>query len=340
MIAAASSSNLEIRNVRKIDAGAEIIAAHFIGDHAGFVLGEEVVVVVAPDGRETRVPAHAGAILSIASSDDAVITGGDDGRVVATTKCGANRVVATDAQHRWIDSVAVSPVSVAWSAGKQAYVMSGSSTPCCLDVGAGVTGVSFAAGSRTVAISHYGGVTLWEPWEDVPSRRLDYKGAHLDVRFSPRGNFIVTRMRESALHGWRLQDRREMPMHGYTTRVHSVDWTPGGKWLATSGSRYLVLWPFEQAETPLTGVPILLAGYRAESTVVSCHPHEEIVAIGYEDGMVLLVRIEDEAEILIKQPAQGAVSSLAWNREGDALAIACAGGVGRIVEFAGGSRPS
>ena len=35
-------------------------------------------------------------------------------------------------------------------------------------------------------------------------------------------------------------------------------------------------------------------------------PAQEIVAIGYEDGMILLVRIEDGAEILAKRPGDGA----------------------------------
>jgi WD40 repeat protein len=144
-------------------------------------------------------------------------------------------------------------------------------------------------------------------------------------------------MKEPALHGWRLHDRREMPMHGYGARVQSTDWTPGGKWLATSGSQYLVLWPFEQSENPLSGVPLLHAGYRAAATAVSCHPREDVVAVGYADGLVLLIRIEDEAEILMKNPHTSPVTSMAWNVDGTRLAIACKDGAGRVIDFASAS---
>ncbi len=100
------------------------------------------------------------------------------------------------------------------------------------------------------------------------------------MRFSPAGNFLVTRMQEPALHGWRLHDRREMPMHGYGACVKSIDWSCGGKWLATSGSQYLVLWPFEQAESPLTGFRFCLrviAPWRRR--ILSSH--HDIVAVGY-----------------------------------------------------------
>ena len=57
--------------------------------------------------------------------------------------------------------------------------------------------------------------------------------------------------------------------------------------------------------------------------VVACHPKQPVVAAGYEDGMVLLVRLDDGAEILAKKPGGGAVSALpgtppapCWLRDG------------------------
>ena len=44
----------------------------------------------------------------------------------------------------------------------------------------------------------------------------------------------------------------------------------------------------------------MLAPSQHRVEVVACHPKQEIVAAGYADGMVLLVRIEDGAEILAK----------------------------------------
>ena len=46
--------------------------------------------------------------------------------------------------------------------------------------------------------------------------------------------------------------------------------------------------------------PNLLAPTQALASVVACHPREPVVAVGYADGLVLLVRIEDGAEIVAK----------------------------------------
>ena len=48
-----------------------------------------------------------------------MVTGGDDGKVVATDAKGDDPAVATDTKRRWIDHVAAGPDgAVAWSAGK------------------------------------------------------------------------------------------------------------------------------------------------------------------------------------------------------------------------------
>jgi WD40 repeat protein len=131
---------------------------------------------------------------------------------------------------------------------------------------------------------------------------------------------------------WRLTDRRCLPLTGYTRKVSSTSWS-GSKWLATSGSQYLELWPFQQPNNPMMGIPLLLAGYAAVATAVSCHPTEEVIAVGYQDGAALLIRIEDEAEILIKQPGGSPVVRLTWNERGDLLALVSEDGCARIVDI-------
>ena len=44
------------------------------------------------------------------------------------------------------------------------------------------------------------------------------------------------------------------------------------------------------------------------------------MAVGYADGMVLLVRLDDGAEVLAKKPGAAPVSALAWDSTGMLLA--------------------
>jgi hypothetical protein len=65
--------------------------------------------------------------------------------------------------------------------------------------------------------------------------------------------------------------------------------------------------------------PRMLARSKARVTAVACHPKQAIAAAGYADGMVLLVRLDDGAEIVAKRGGSAPVSGLAWNSSGSRL---------------------
>jgi hypothetical protein len=67
---------------------------------------------------------------------------------------------------------------------------------------------------------------------------------------------------------------------------------------------------------------ILLAPYSSLVSAVACHPAKNIVAVGYADGMVLLVRLPDGAEILLKAPDRSSIAAMRWSRSGKRLGIA------------------
>jgi hypothetical protein len=80
--------------------------------------------------------------------------------------------------------------------------------------------------------------------------------------------------------------------------------------------------------------PRVLAPSEHRVEIVACHPKQEIVATGYGDGMVLLVRIEDGAEILAKKPGETPVTALAWSTDGLLLAWGTESGEAGIVDLA------
>jgi WD40 repeat protein len=299
------------------------------------VLGEETLLFASADGNERRIAVHDGAILSSAADAGRVITGGDDGKIVASDASGQHHIVASDAKHRWIDHVAIAPDgSIAWSAGKTAFVRTAKGGQRMLDVASTVGGLAFAPKGLRLAITHYNGATLWFPNAQAAPEQLEWKGSHLRVVFSPDGRFLVTAMQEPALHGWRVADRKHMRMAGYAARVQSMDWVAGGKWLATSGAEPLVLWPFESKDGPMGKQPRMLAPLPARVSIVACHPRQEVAAVGYGDGTVLLVRIDDGAEILARRPGAAPVSALAWHRSGKMLAFGTEDGDAGLIDLA------
>jgi YD repeat-containing protein len=256
--------------------------------------------------------------------------------VVATNARGETRTLVTEPKRWWIDRVAAGPDGAfAWSVGKSAFVQTGKREEKKIEVPSSVGGLAFAPRGFRLAIAHYGGVSLWFPNAvGAAPERLEWKGSHLDVMFSLDAKFLVTSMQEPTLHGWRLTDRRDMRMSGYAARVRSMAWTADGKSLATSGSDQVILWPFQGKDGPMGKAPRMLAPHSSRVAVVACHPHQEILAAGYEDGMVLLARIDDGAEILAKKTGQGAVTALAWDADGNLLAWGTEEGEAGIVDFA------
>jgi WD40 repeat protein len=325
-----------VERTRPVAVDGPVVAAHFLGETAAFALAEETIVLAAADSTQSAIAVHGGAILCASGNGTRLITGGDDGKVVATTAAGGTDIIATDAKRRWVDSVACGPDgAVAWSTGKQAFVRNGKGEIASVDAPSSIGGIAFAPKGFRVALAHYGGATLWFPnARDAKPEFLDWKGSHLAATFSPDGKFLVTAMQEPTLHGWRLVDSKHMRMSGYAAKVRSMNWSADGKYLATSGSDQIILWPFGSKDGPMGKQPLMLAPSDRRVTVVACHPNQDIVAAGFDNGLILLVRIGDGAEIIARTPASGPVSALAWNTVGSLLAFGTEAGQAGIVNLA------
>ncbi len=327
-----------IDRTHQVAAEGSVIAAHFLGSSVAFVLSEEAIVLADREGEPRRAGIHGGAVLCAAADGKRVVTGGDDGKVVATDAKGESKTLATDPKHRWIDQIALGPDgAVAWSAGKTAFVQAGKDknrAPRQFEAPSSVGGLIFLPKGFRLAIAHYNGATLWFPnAAQAEPEKLEWKGSHLGVTVSPDGRFLVTSMQEAMLHGWRLADGQHMRMSGYSSRVTSFGWTAGGRFLATSGATQVILWPFHTKDGPMGKQPQLLAPSEHRVSVVACHPKQEIVAAGYEDGMVLLVRMEDGAEILAKRPGDAPVTALNWSADGLFLAFGTESGEAGILDL-------
>jgi len=309
--------------VRAVAIGAPASAVHFLGERAGSVGAEENISFVDAEGDISRVAVHGGGILCAVSDGKRIVTGGDDGKVMAVDANGEITQLAQDAKRRWIDNVALHPDGAcAWSVGKTAFVHNGRNEEKFFEVSSTVGGLAFAPKGLRLAIAHYGGATLWFPNMAANAEFLEWAGSHLGVTFSPDNKFLVTAMHEPALHGWRLADNRHMRMSGYPGRVKSLSWSAGGKFLATSGADVVIMWPFASKDGPMGKEPAMLAPLQARVAVVACHPKQDILACGYSDGTVLMVRLEDGAEILVRRNGTPPVVALGWNAKGTLLAFA------------------
>jgi WD40 repeat protein len=317
-----------IDRTTRFEAGARVAAIHPLGTAPLFILDDEAALLGEGEGLRIGLP---GVILSSAERDGRLVAG-TDGGLVLDLASGAPEPVSTDPKRRWIDKVALSPDgAVAWSAGKTVFVRRGSDKTDTLDLPSAAGGLAFAPKGLRLGIARYNGATLWYPGTKAKPDELDWKGSHLGILWSPDGKFIVTTMQEPQLHGWRVADGAHMRMSGYPGRVKSFGFSADGKWLASSGADMAIMWPYQSKDGPMGKQPKMLAPYDKRVTVVAPHPRQEVLAVGFEDGLVLMVRIGDGAEILARKPDKVAMSALGWVHDGKTLAYGTdAGEAGRI----------
>lgn len=318
--------------IRHFETGEAVLSAHYLGTQPVLVLASGEIAL----GEERREALHEGGILDAASDGKMLLTGGDDGQVVAfEPKTGARTMHATGGT--WIDKVALGAGgAMAWSAGRKAFATQGKGDPKVLPLPSAAGGLAFFPKGFRLAVAHYNGATLWYPNVAGSPVTLEWKGSHLGITVSHDQRFVITMMQEPQLHGWRLEDGQHMRMSGYPGKVRSVSWTTGGKFLATAGASEAILWPFTGKAGPMGAQPTMIApaakaGVRA--TQVAAHPQAGICAVGFGDGLILLARIDDGAEILMREPDGDAVTALAWRADGKAVAFGTQSGKAGIADL-------
>jgi WD40 repeat protein len=317
-------------HVTPIDAGAEVVGAFFLGQTPVLALASGEALL-----SDSRVTLHAdGAILTCASDGKRLYTGGDDGKVFALDAAGT--IEALGQEKGWIDALAAREGAVAWSSGKTVRARDAKGEVKTFAAPSSVRGLAFFPKGYRLAIAHYGGASLWFPNIQGQAESLNWKGSHLDATVSPDARFVVTSMQENALHGWRLSDRNDMRMTGYPAKTRSFSWSHDGQWLATSGADGCIIWPFSGKDGPMGKAP-RECGVRPDvlATAAAFHPGALVVAIGYDDGWILLVRLTDAAEILVRRTEgeRDAVSALAFDRKGGRLAFGTRGGAAGVLDF-------
>ena len=285
----------------------------FVGGRAAFALADGTIAWESGE----RAEAHDGVILCAAlhPSGTGVITGGDDGRVVVSRPDGADRLA--EVKGRWIDALATNGGSglVAFAAAREVHVRDAGDPTFsrCFSHDRSVAGLAFDPKGRRLAAATYGAVALWYGRiADQKPVMMRWAGSHIAVAFSPDGRFVVSSMQESALHGWRVSDAKDMRMGGYPSKVRSLAFMANGQWLATSGAQGAVLWPFAGAQGPM-GKQATQIGFDGSATVVRVagSTHGSILAAGLDDGRVWACSLAAEKIELVKADKGPPITALA-----------------------------
>jgi WD40 repeat protein len=337
-----------IEHVAAFDAGGHVLGLAFAGSGKGqeskgseTLMGaraDGVVFTAGPEGVALQEAHPDAGITAVDPTREGLLTGGDDGRLVWTAPGKEPLELAKDAKRRWINAVARAPSGKgesAFCAGKDVVLRDAKGKLITTALPASGEGLAFAPKGLRLAIATYNGASLWYPGTQVPPEFLEWKGSHIGVVWSADGRFVVTTMQENALHGWRLAVAGSKPGHmrmtGYAAKPRSLSWSHDGQWLATSGADAAIIWPF-QGDGPMGKAPRECGVRRAKVAQVAFHPGAYVLAAGYEDGCILLLRLTDGAELLVRPAVKASgVTALVWDRRGARLAFACEDGQAGVL---------
>ncbi len=325
-------------SVRWRAAAAEHVSAvAWAPDGAAVVAGDlsgAVVAHAAADGSGRRLGAHDGAVASVSWATDGgeLASAGEDGALRRWRPAGgaAGEVVLGG----WADRCAYSPdgAMLAASAGRRLVVLGrdGATLTDTADHGSTITDLEWAPGGGRVAVSAYGGVTIWEPAAVDPVARLSWTGSSLTLRWSPDGRHIATGDQDATVHYWIVADAEDLMMSGYPTKVTTLGWCADGRYLATGGGDAITLWDCSGAG-PAGRRPRVLDGDETLITAIAAPSSGSLLAAGTEGGSVVVWRIgPGRVPAPVRCELGDEVAALVFSPDGAALAAGTADGVAVI----------
>lgn len=285
---------------------APVTEAVSVGDTIAVGFGDGTIRFFRPEHKPYEIKAHSGVVLCMVGCENSILTGGDDGRFLEISTDGDIKEIANFGS-RWVDSVAEYKGDRVCSSDNFVHIWSKDKEKKSFEHQSTIGGLSFSPNGKYLAVSRYGGVTVWQRGKNKwSSANYSWKGSHGKITFSPDGKYIVTSMQENQLHGWRLSDKADLAMSGYPAKIKSFNWVGETPYLVTSGASEAVCWPFDGKEGPMGRKPVCVAsGGKQYATYIEALSEENAVFIGFKDGLVLLSEIDEKKNSITVRNSTG-----------------------------------
>jgi len=285
------------------------------------------LLVAAPDGSQPCHPSgHTGGNLGLAMGPDGTnfASVGQDARIRLSRIDGAE-LAYRQAGNGWIDQIAWSPRGEIATACKRSVTLWSedlSAAQSLDDFPSTVAHLAYAPDGATLAISHYGGVTLVDA--EGNRRFLEWKGSQLQLAWSHDGHWLAAATQDRGLHLWRVPIGEQCEISGFPGKVQTIAWHPRKPLVACAGGPAVPVWNCG-GKGPEGRRPDEFTWHRSDVTAVAWHPRQPFLASADRAGWVCIWAPGDSAPSTCWQAPAG-VTRLAWDGPGNHLAIGCSDG--------------
>ena len=316
-----------VERTRPVAADAAVVGVHFLGDTRGLRARRGGAAAGAAQGERAarRGPWRRASWLrppTARASSPAATTA----RWWRPTRAAPAPLIATDAKHRWIDHVAIGPSRRGGLVGRQAGVRARrqgrrAQLAKCPRRSAGWRSRRRAFGwrSRTTTAPRSG-------FPNAPRRRPRRSTGRARISASPSVPTDASwspSMQEPTLHGWRSPTARTCACRATRARVQLARLDRRRQMARDARAR-----PAHPVAVPGQGrsdgqdAADSGADARRRSRSSPATRSETIVAVGYADGLVLLVRTRRRRRNPgASKPADAPVTALAWSADGKASGL-------------------
>jgi WD40 repeat protein len=273
-----------------------------------------------------RLKGHGFGTTALAFSSDGsrLASCGQDGKVRFWDPKTGDELLSVAGGASWVEHLAWSSTEpvLASAAGKSVRLWDQAGQPLRIfaDHASTVSDIKWRPGHRQLSTTAYGALSLWDPDQNEPLQRFEWKGSILMHVWSPNGQFVATGDQDATVHFWFASTGQDLQMYGYPTKVRELSWDPTSRYLATGGGPVVTIWDCGGAG-PEDSTPTQLEGHEDNLTAVAFQRNGSQLASAGADGRVILWQ-----PLKSKKPIAGAqldaeVTALSWSPDDQSLAV-------------------